>query len=135
MVAQVEKRGFNFGLGKIIMLALVLLLILAALFLVEDWHQLWTIASAPDNVPIVAMIPSKPPWYFLGLQEMLVYFDPWISGVVMPSLLVIGLMAFPYVDSNPLGNGYYTLKQRRFEIGMFAWGFFMWIILIFIGTF
>jgi hypothetical protein len=227
MVAQVEKRGFNFSLGKIIMLALVLLLILAALFLVEDWHQLWTIASAPDNVPIVAMLflvpfftwlgvkqarendklitrleadpqlakthhrktlpwrpgwardlhvwpylvrveflaavivtiilfvwsitlnapleepanpnltmnPSKAPWYFLGLQEMLVYFDPWISGVVMPSLLVVGLMAFPFVDSNPLGNGYYTLKQRRFEIGMFAWGFFMWIILIFIGTF
>src|ERR671932_2001059 len=77
----------------------------------------------------------KAPWYFLGLQEMLVYFDPWIAGVLMPGLLIVGLMVFPYVDSNPLGNGYYTLKQRRFAIGMFAWGFFMWITLIFIGTF
>jgi hypothetical protein len=66
---------------------------------------------------------------------MLVYFDPWIAGVVMPGLLIVGLMVFPYVDSNPLGNGYYSWRQRRFAIGMFLWGFFMWIILIIIGTF
>ena len=88
----------------------------------------------PAN-PNLTMNPSKAPWYFLGLQEMLVYFDPWIAGVVMPSLLIIGLMVFPYVDSNPLGNGYYTWKQRKFAISMFLWGFFMWIILIIIGTF
>jgi hypothetical protein len=66
---------------------------------------------------------------------MLVYFDPWIAGVVMPSIIMIGLMVFPYVDSNPLGNGYYTLRQRRFALNMFNWGFLMWILLIFIGTF
>jgi hypothetical protein len=69
------------------------------------------------------------------LQEMLVYFDPWIAGVVMPTIIMIGLMVFPYVDSNPLGNGYYTIKQRRFAIAMFGWGFLMWILLIVIGTF
>jgi hypothetical protein len=88
----------------------------------------------PAN-PNLTMNPSKAPWYFLGLQEMLVYFDPWIAGVVMPSIIMIGLMVFPYVDSNPLGNGYYTLKQRRFSLLMFGWGFLMWILLIFIGTF
>src|SRR2546423_3049989 len=88
----------------------------------------------PAN-PNLTMNPSKAPWYFLGLQEMLVYFDPWIAGVVMPSLLIIGLMVFPYVDSNPLGNGYYSWKQRRFALAMFFWGFFMWITLIIIGTF
>jgi hypothetical protein len=81
------------------------------------------------------MNPSKAPWYFLGLQEMLVYFDPWIAGVVMPSIIMIGLMVFPYVDSNPLGNGYYTIRQRRFSVLMFGWGFLMWILLIVIGTF
>ena len=35
--------------------------------------------------------PSKAPWYFLGLQEMLVYFDPWLAGVVFPSLIIVGL--------------------------------------------
>ncbi len=66
---------------------------------------------------------------------MLVYFDPWIAGVVMPSIIMVGLMVFPYVDSNPLGNGYYTLKQRRFALWMFGAGFLMWIVLIVIGTF
>ncbi len=88
----------------------------------------------PAN-PNLTMNPSKAPWYFLGLQEMLVYFDPWIAGVVMPGIMIVGLMVFPYVDSNPLGNGYYTWRQRRFAIGMFMAGFLMWIILIIIGTF
>lgn len=88
----------------------------------------------PAN-PNLTMNPSKAPWYFLGLQEMLVYFDPWIAGVVMPSIIMVGLMVFPYVDSNPLGNGYYTLKQRRFALWMFGAGFLMWIVLIVIGTF
>ena len=88
----------------------------------------------PAN-PNLTMNPSKAPWYFLGLQEMLVYFDPWIAGVVMPSIIMVGLMVFPYVDSNPLGNGYYTLRQRRFALWMFGAGFLMWIVLIVIGTF
>ena len=88
----------------------------------------------PAN-PNLTMNPSKAPWYFLGLQEMLVYFDPWIAGVVMPSLMMVGLMVFPYVDSNPLGNGYYTIRQRRFALAMFGIGWVTWIILIVIGTF
>ena len=88
----------------------------------------------PSN-PNLTMNPSKAPWYFLGLQEMLVYFDPWIAGVVMPTLMLVGLMAFPYVDSNPLGAGYYSWKQRRIAVGSFMVGFMMWIALIFIGTF
>jgi hypothetical protein len=88
----------------------------------------------PAN-PNLTMNPSKAPWYFLGLQEMLVYFDPWIAGVVMPSLIMVGLMVFPYVDSNPLGNGYYTWKQRKFALGMFGIGWITWILLIIIGTF
>lgn len=100
---------------------------------------IWSITlNAPLEEPAnpnLTMNPSKAPWYFLGLQEMLVYFDPWIAGVVMPSIIMIGLMVFPYVDSNPLGNGYYTIRQRRFAIGMFGFGFLTWIALIIIGTF
>jgi hypothetical protein len=82
------------------------------------------------------MNPSKAPWYFLGLQEMLVYFDPWMAGVVLPTLIVVGLMAIPYMDQNPLGNGYYTFKQRRFAIIAFVFGFFvLWLSMVFIGTF
>jgi hypothetical protein len=80
--------------------------------------------------------PSKAPWYFLGLQEMLVYYDPWMAGVVLPSMVVFGLMAIPYLDFNKQGNGYYTIEQRKFAYIMFQFGFFLlWIMLIIMGTF
>ncbi len=80
--------------------------------------------------------PSKAPWYFLGLQEMLVYYDPWMAGVVLPSVILVGLMALPYIDFNKNGNGYYTFNQRKFSIITFLFGFIpLWIGLIILGTF
>jgi hypothetical protein len=80
--------------------------------------------------------PSKAPWYFLGLQEMLVYYDPWLAGVVFPSLIIVGLMAIPYIDTNPRGNGYFTFKERRIEITLFLFGFLiLWVLLVLLGTF
>ena len=102
--------------------------------------MVWSITmSAPLEEPAnpnLTMNPAKAPWYFLGLQEMLVYFDPWIAGVVMPTLIIIGLMVIPYIDTNPLGAGYYTIKQRRFSIATFCFGFLvLWVSMIIIGTF
>lgn len=102
--------------------------------------MVWSITlNAPLEEPAnpnLTMNPAKAPWYFLGLQEMLVYFDPWIAGVVMPTLIIVGLMAIPYIDVNPLGNGYYTYKQRKFAIWTFLFGFIgLWSLMIVIGTF
>ena len=102
--------------------------------------MVWSITlNAPLEEPAnpnLTMNPAKAPWYFLGLQEMLVYFDPWIAGVVMPTLILVGLMIIPYVDSNPLGNGYYTFRQRKFAILTFCFGFMvLWLSMVFIGTF
>ena len=89
----------------------------------------------PAN-PALAPNPSKAPWYFLGLQEMLVYFDPWLAGVVLPGLIIVGLMAIPYIDTNPKGNGYYTFRERRVEIALFFFGWLiLWSQMIVIGTF
>jgi Cytochrome b(C-terminal)/b6/petD len=102
--------------------------------------MIWSITlyaplEEPAN-PNLTMNPAKAPWYFLGLQEMLVYFDPWIAGVVMPTLIIFGLMVIPYIDTNPLGSGYYTWKQRKFAIGTFLFGFIvLWVSMIIIGTF
>jgi hypothetical protein len=80
--------------------------------------------------------PAKAPWYFLGLQEMLVYFDPWLAGVVLPTMIIVGLMAIPYIDTNPKGNGYYSFRERKWEIGIFLYGFLvLWSFLIITGTF
>ena len=113
---------------------------LIALILVSAILVVWSIGleapieqpANPANTPN----PSKAPWYFLGLQEMLVYFDPWLAGVLLPSLIIVGLMAIPYIDTNPKGNGYYTFNERKPEIVIFLFGFVvLWTSLIVLGTF
>ncbi len=110
-------------------------LILWTIFLI-----LWSIflkapIEEPAN-PAKTPNPSKAPWYFLGLQEMLVYYDPWIAGVLLPGLIIVGLCAIPYIDKNPKGNGYFTWKDRKTEITLFLFGFVvLWVWLIIIGTF
>ncbi len=89
----------------------------------------------PAN-PTLTPNPSKAPWYFLGLQEMLVYFDPWIAGVVLPTLIIVGLMAIPYIDVNEKGNGYYTYRERKYALLIYCFGFIvLWVSLIVLGTF
>lgn len=111
-----------------------------ALILIMAVLLIWSIGihapiEAPAN-PAATPNPSKAPWYFLGLQEMLVYFDPWIAGVVLPTVMIVGLMAIPYLDINPKGAGYYTFRERKMSIFIFVFGFaILWIMLIFTGTF
>ena len=110
------------------------------LLLVTVFLLLWSLVvdaplEEPAN-PTRTPNPSKAPWYFLGLQEMLVFFDPWHAGVVLPTFIIVGLMLIPYLDINPLGNGYYTFKERKWEIITFLFGFhILWVSLIIIGTF
>ena len=113
---------------------------LISLVLFTAFLTVWAIVlRAPLEQPAdpnVAPNPAKAPWYFLGLQEMLVYFDPWLAGVVFPGLIIVGLIAVPYIDKNPRGNGYYTFKERPFAIATFMFGFVvLWILLIILGTF
>jgi hypothetical protein len=59
-----------------------------------------------------------------------------MAGVVLPSLVIFGLMAVPYIDFNKKGNGYYTIDQRTFAYVMFQFGFLvLWVTLIVMGTF
>ena len=89
----------------------------------------------PAN-PTWAPNPAKAPWYFLGLQEMLVYFDPWMAGVVLPVLIIVGLVAIPYIDTNPKGNGYFTFSERKWAVVGFCYGWLvLWVFLIVVGTF
>jgi hypothetical protein len=99
-----------------------------AVFLKAPLEQPATSAKAPN--------PSKAPWYFLGLQEMLVYFDPWMAGVVLPTMIIIGLIAMPYIDFNQKGNGYFTFRERKFALSTWMYGFVvLWVVLIVLGTF
>ena len=75
--------------------------------------------------------PSKAPWYFLGLQELLTYFDPQIAGVTVPTVIgLIGLMAVPYIDRNPSTKP----TDRKFAIMFFTFFLVASATLTIIGT-
>ena len=111
-----------------------------ALLLFSVFLIVWSILVAapleePAN-PSVTPNPSKAPWYFLGLQEMLVYFDPWLAGVLFPTFIILGMCAIPYMDINKKGDGYYSFKERRVGYFIFMYGWLaLWTYLIVIGTF
>ncbi|MGZ8597801.1 MAG: menaquinol-cytochrome c reductase cytochrome b subunit [Actinomycetota bacterium] len=75
--------------------------------------------------------PSKAPWYFLGLQELLRYFHPMVAGITIPTFILIGLAAIPYVDRNPSNKP----GDRKIAITMFTILFMFGGVLTIIGSF
>jgi hypothetical protein len=111
-----------------------LVICMGTLIFIWVW-SLWMNAPLEEQAnPNLTPNPSRAPWYFLGLQELLVYFDPWIAGVLLPQFIVQGLILLPYVDTNPRQQGYYSYKGREVEFWVMTTGFFMWFILIMIGS-
>lgn len=113
---------------------------LVCMLLLTAFLILWGVAlPAPLEEPgslVKTPNPSKAPWYFLGLQEMLVYYDPWMAGVVLPLVIIGGLVAIPYIDFNRKGNGYYCFNDRKVSVVVFLFGFLpLWIGMIILGTF
>lgn len=109
---------------------------LLCLIFISGWSLLMKAPLEEMANPTVTPNPSKAPWYFTGLQELLVYFDPWIAGVVLPTLIMVGLMAIPYIDPDKnKGVGRYAFKERPLAMTYFLFGVGMWFLLIFIGSY
>jgi hypothetical protein len=75
--------------------------------------------------------PSKAPWYFLGLQELLTMFNPQIAGVLIPGVALILLMFAPFIDKNPSAKP----SDRKFAIAIFTIFVLMWAVLVILGSF
>ena len=75
--------------------------------------------------------PSKAPWYFLGLQELLTMFHPMVAGVTIPGIGIFGLMLAPYSDRNPSQKP----EDRKFAIAMMTMFLMFWAVLVIIGVF
>ena len=75
--------------------------------------------------------PSKAPWYFLGLQELLRYFHPMVAGVTIPGIGLLALAATPYFDKNPSMRP----ENRKLAILVFTMFLMFWAILVLIGSF
>jgi hypothetical protein len=75
--------------------------------------------------------PSKAPWYFLGLQELLTMFHPMVAGVTIPGMGIFVLMLAPYIDKNPSNKP----EDRKFAISIFTIFIMFWAVLVLIGSF
>jgi hypothetical protein len=75
--------------------------------------------------------PSKAPWYFLGLQELLTMFHPMIAGVTLPGVGLILLIFAPYIDKNPSNKP----EDRKFAISLMTVHIMFWSVLVIIGSF
>jgi quinol-cytochrome oxidoreductase complex cytochrome b subunit len=78
--------------------------------------------------------PAKAPWYFLGLQE-LVHYSAFVGGVLVPTLVVVALLALPYVDRHPRGVGRWFAPERRLANTIFTVLAAVTVVLTVIGTF
>jgi menaquinol-cytochrome c reductase cytochrome b/c subunit len=75
--------------------------------------------------------PSKAPWYFLGLQELLTMFHPMVAGVTIPGMGIFLLILAPYIDRNPSNKP----EDRKFAISLFTIQMMFWAVLVIIGSF
>ena len=75
--------------------------------------------------------PSKAPWYFLGLQELLTMFHPMIAGVALPGVGILALILAPYLDRNPSNKP----EDRKFMTSMMTMFLIFWAVLTIIGSF
>lgn len=107
---------------------------LACLLVLFAWSYFIDAPLEEPADPNTTPNPAKAPWYFLGLQELLVYFDPWLAGVVFPCLIILGLLLLPYLDTNTRGTGVYSFRPRQKLITGFLFGFLLWTVLIVIGV-
>jgi quinol-cytochrome oxidoreductase complex cytochrome b subunit len=97
--------------------------------------MVWSITlNAPLEEPAnpnLTMNPAKAPWYFLGLQELLRYFHPMVAGISIPTFILVGLAAVPYVDRNPS----ILPGDRKIAITLFTVMFMFGAVLTIIGSF
>jgi hypothetical protein len=75
--------------------------------------------------------PSKAPWYFLGLQELLTMFHPMVAGVTIPGVGMIVLILAPYIDKNPSNKP----EDRKFATSLMTVHLMFWAVLVIIGSF
>ena len=104
-------------------LAVTLFLLLFAIFVNAPLLELADFNKTPN--------PSKAPWYFLGLQELLTMFHPMVAGVTIPGIGLILLIMAPYIDRNPSKRP----EDRKFAISLMTIHLMFWAVLVMIGSF
>ncbi len=128
----VDKGPYNFVFTWPHLLRAELVAFLVILVLVLGLSLIDAPLEEPAN-PSKPPNPSKAPWYFLGLQEMVAYSAFW-GGIGVPFLIVIGLALIPYLDRNPHGEGYWFHRSRYLAIFLYTAFMTSQGILIIVGS-
>jgi menaquinol-cytochrome c reductase cytochrome b/c subunit len=126
---QSKQQDKVYTWPHLLLVEFVSLLAVGALLLVVSFFldaPLGSLAN-PNEVPAI----NKAPWYFMGLQELLRYFHPMIGGVTLPGVVVVMLMALPYIDKNPSAHP----ENRKFANMAFTFFLVFWTVLVIIGSF
>jgi hypothetical protein len=104
------------------------LLCTAFTFFFSIWVNAPLLQLANDNQ---TPNPSKAPWYFLGLQELLTMFHPMVAGVTIPGVGLIVLIFAPFIDKNPSNKP----EDRKFATSLMTVHLMFWAVLTIIGSF
>ena len=104
------------------------LIVTAGLFIMSAFVRAPLLGLADFNA---TPNPSKAPWYFLGLQELLTMFHPMVAGVTIPGIALFLFILAPYIDKNPSNKPY----DRKFAIAIFTIYLMFWAVLVIIGSF
>jgi menaquinol-cytochrome c reductase cytochrome b/c subunit len=118
-VAAVERREERVHtwphLVSVELMAALIFLVLLSLMSVVVKAPLGSLAN-----PEVTPDPAKAPWYFLGLQELLLHMNPSLAGVIVPTVVLVGLAALPYIDRRRKGTGIWFSGPKGKAITAFA---------------
>jgi hypothetical protein len=104
-------------------LAVLVFVLIFSIFVNAPLLELANLNSTPN--------PSKAPWYFLGLQELLTMFHPMVAGVTIPGMGIFILILAPYIDRNPNNKP----EDRKFAVSLFTVFLMFWAVLVIIGSF
>lgn len=116
MVARREQRVYVWPhLVSVEMMAALIFLLLLSLMSVLVKAPLGSLAN-PELTPD----PAKAPWYFLGLQELLLHMNPSLAGVIVPTAVLVGLAALPYIDRRRKGTGIWFSGPKGKAIAGFS---------------
>ncbi|MTV24415.1 menaquinol-cytochrome c reductase cytochrome b subunit [Nitriliruptoraceae bacterium ZYF776] len=130
-IQQVQSKQMDkvYTWPHLLLVEFVALLAVGSLLLIVSFFldaPLGSLAN-PNEVPAI----NKAPWYFMGLQELLRYFHPMVAGVTLPGVVIVFLMAIPYVDKNP------SARPENRKVANMAFTFFVvfWGVLVIVGSF
>ena len=105
----------------VVALAVLLLVLVLALLFDAPLREVANPFETPN--------PEKAPWYFAALQELLSHFHPLIAGVLVPSAIIGGMVALPYLDRNPA----LAVETRKVAVVVFTIFLVVWVVLTLIG--